>query len=155
MYEIVKLLHLFAGIVWMGGMAFMLLALRPAALAVLDAPQRNRLMGFVWGRFFTMVGISIAVLFFSGMHMYTSIFRATRLATGGGGVPLGWNVMTVLGILMMLLFGHIYGQYRRYKRAHRADDTALAQRAAAQIHRWMLINFILGLLAITAVRLVR
>ena len=155
MYDSVKLLHLIAGIVWMGGMAFMLLALRPAAFAVLDAPNRNRLMGAVWKRFFTMVAISIAVLFFSGMHLYTSVFRATRLATGNGGVPLGWNVMVVLGLLMMLLFGHIYGQYRRYLRAHRANDNALAQRAAAQIHLWMLVNFSLGWLAIIAVRLVR
>lgn len=38
MYDVVKLTHLVAAIFWMGGMAFMLLALRPAALAVMD-PQ--------------------------------------------------------------------------------------------------------------------
>ena len=37
MTELAKLLHLVAGIVWMGGMTFMLLALRPAALAVMDS----------------------------------------------------------------------------------------------------------------------
>ena len=155
MYEIVKLLHLAAGIVWLGGMAFMLLALRPAAISVLDAHHRTRLMGVVWGRFFTMVAISIAVLFFSGMNLYTTIFRATRIATGQGGVPLGWNIMLVLGLLMMLLFGHIYGQYRRYRRGVQANDKTLTTRAAAQIHAWMLVNFVLGWLAIIAVRLVR
>lgn len=155
MYDSIKLLHLAAGIVWMGGMAFMLLALRPAAISVLDAHHRNRLMGAVWGRFFIVVAVAIAVLFFSGMHLYTAIFRATRLATGEGGVPLGWNIMVMLGLLMMLLFGHIYGQYRRYRRGLRTNDNTLVLRAATQIHVWMLVNFILGWLAIIAVRLVR
>ncbi len=155
MYDIVKLLHLIAAIVWMGGMAFMLVALRPAAIAVLDGPTRLRLMGAVWQRFFLAVALSIVVLFTTGTNLYTILFRATKLASGTGGVPLGWNIMLALGLLMMLVFAHIYfAGYAKFKRASAGGDLVLASKAATTIHTLMLINFVLGWLAIAAVRLV-
>ena len=156
MYDYAKLLHLIAGIVWMGGMTFMLFALRPAAIAVMDAQPRAILMGQVWKRFYAMVLVSIVVLFATGTHLYTATFRATRLATGDGGVPLGWNIMLVLGLVMMLIFGHIYfAGFKKYKRAVAAGEWPLAGKAAGLMHTMTLINFTLGWLAILAVRLVR
>lgn len=155
MYDLNKLIHLIAAILWMGGMTFMLVALRPAALVVLQAPERLRLMGAVWQRFFVLVLVSIVALFATGTHMYTSVFRAARLASGSGSVPLGWNLMLALGLLMMLVFGHIFfAGYRRFKRAAAAQDWPLAGKAAQQIHQLMLVNFVLGWLAIVSVRLV-
>jgi hypothetical protein len=154
--EIFKLIHLVAAILWMGGMAFMLIALRPAAIALLPPPQRLELMGAVWRRFFTVVLVSIVALFATGSHLYTATFRAVKAATGQGGVPLGWNLMLGLGLLMMLIFGHIFfAGYAKFKRAAAAQDWPLAGRAAAQIHILMVSNFVLGWLAIAAVRLVR
>lgn len=154
MYDIAKLIHLVSAIVWMGGMTFMLLALRPAALAVLQPSERLQLMGAVWQRFFPLVIASIAGLFFTGSHLYTTLFRAAKAASGQGSVPLGWNVMLVLGLAMMLIFGHIFfGSYRKFKRAMAVPDTAAAGKAAAQIHTLVLTNFVLGWLAIAALRL--
>jgi uncharacterized membrane protein len=156
MYDIAKLIHLVAGIVWMGGMTFMLLALRPATLALMEPQPRARLMGEVWRRFFTVVLVAIAALFFSGSHLYTAAFKASKLAGGVGSVPLGWNLMLVLGIAMMLIFGHIYfAGFRKFKRAVKAAEWPLAAKAAGQIHTLMLANFVLGWLAIAAVRLIR
>lgn len=156
MYDYAKLLHLIAGIVWMGGMTFMLFALRPAAIAAMDAQPRALLMGEVWKRFFALVLAAIVLLFTTGTNLYTQTFRATRLATGDGGVPLGWNIMLVLGVVMMLIFGHIYfAGFKKYKRAVAAGDWPLAAKAAGLIHTMTLINFSLGWLAIVAVRLVR
>ena len=156
MYEISKLIHLVAAIAWMGGMTFMLVALRPAAVAVLLPPERLRLMGGVWKRFFAVVLVSIVALFTTGTNLYTTAFRAAKAATGQGSVPLGWNIMLVLGLLMMLIFGHIFfAGYAKFKRAAAVSDWTLAGRAAAQIHVLMIVNFTLGWLAILAVRLVR
>ena len=156
MYDINKLIHLFAGILWLGGMAFMLLALRPAAIAVLQPPERLQLMGAVMRRFFTVVGVSIMALMATGTPMYTTVFRATREATGQGGVPLGWNLMLGLGLLMMLLFGHLFFVgYARFKRALAVKDWPLAGQAAGQIHHLVIVNFVLGCLALVCVRLVR
>lgn len=156
MYDYAKLLHLIAGIVWMGGMTFMLFALRPAAVATLEAQPRAVLMSQVWQRFYALVLIAIVVLFATGTHLYTSTFRAARMATGAGSVPLGWNVMLVLGVTMMLVFGHIYfAGFKKYKRAVAAADWPLAAKAGGLIHKMTLLNFALGWLAIIAVRLLR
>ncbi len=156
MYDYAKLLHLIAGIVWMGGMTFMLFALRPAALDTLEAQPRAFLMGQVWKRFYSGVLVSVVVLFATGTYLYTQTFRAARLATGEGSVPLGWNIMLVLGITMMLIFGHIYfAGFKKYKRALGRGEWPVAAKAAGLIHTMTLINFTLGWLAILAVRLVR
>ena len=156
MYDYAKLLHLVAGIVWMGGMTFMLFALRPAALSVLDAQARAVLMGQVWKRFYILVLLSIVALFTTGTHLYTATFRAAKMATGAGSVPVGWNVMLVLGLAMMLIFGHIYfAGFKKYKRAVASGEWPLAAKAAGLIHTMTLINVTLGWLAILAVRLLR
>ena len=156
MYDYAKLLHLIAGIVWMGGMTFMLFALRPAAMACMEAQPRAVLMGQVWRRFYALVLAAIVVLFATGTHLYTATFRAARLATGSGSVPLGWNVMLILGITMMLIFGHIYfAGFKKYRRAVAAGDWTLAAKAASLIHTMTLVNFALGWLSILSVRLLR
>jgi uncharacterized membrane protein len=155
MAELTKLAHLIAAIVWMGGMTFMLFALRPAIMAQMEPPQRLALMGAVWQRFFAVVAGAVVVLFATGTSMYTALFRATRLATGQGGVPLGWNLMLIFGLAMMLIFGHIYfAGFRKFKRAVAAAAWPVAAQAAAQIHVLVVTNFVLGWLAIAAVRLV-
>ena len=156
MIDFVKLTHLVAAIFWMGGMAFMILALRPVAVKLLEPPERLQLLGAVWKRFFIVVMVSIVALFASGTNLYTTAFRAIKAATGTGSVPLGWNVMLVLGLLMMVIFGYIYWvAYVKFKRAMAVQDWPLAGKVSAQVHTWMVINFALGWLAIAAVRLVR
>lgn len=154
MYELMKLLHLAAAIVWMGGMTFMLVALRPATLAVMEAQPRAVLMAAVWQRFFAAVLIAIVVLFATGGAMFGSAVKAAREANGYGAVPLGWMVMTAIGGLMFAIFGHIYfAGFRRFRRAVAAAEWRAAARAAAQIHPLMVTNFILGWAAIGAVKL--
>lgn len=142
--DLAKLIHLVAAILWMGGMAFMILALRPAAVARLQPPDRLELMRAIWKRFFAIVMASIVALFATGSTLYATAFRAVKAASGDGAVPLGWNVMVVLGLLMMALFGHIYFVgFARFKRAVRLQDWPMSGKAATQIHTFMLINFAL------------
>jgi uncharacterized membrane protein len=155
MYDIAKLLHLISAIVWMGGMTFMLFALRPTVIALMEPQPRARLMGEVWRRFFAIVAVAAVVLFATGTHLYTSAFKAAKAAGGAGSVPLGWNLMLVFGMLMILLFGHIYfAGFRKFNRAVAAAEWPVAAKVAGQIHRMVLINFALGWLAIVSVRLV-
>ncbi len=156
MIDVVKLIHLVAAIIWMGGMAFMLQALRPAAIALLQPPERLMLMGAVWRRFFPVVLVSIVALFLSGTNLYTTTFRAVKAAVGQGSVPLGWNVMVVAGLLMMVIFAYIFWVvYAKFKRAIDVQDWPLAGLLAARVHVLMVSNFVLGWVAIAAVRLVR
>ena len=162
MYTAAKLVHLIAAIVWMGGMTFMIYALRPAAMAALQPQMRAELMVQVWKRFFAMVLVAIVLLFATGTHMYTVVFKGAKTAMaagawppGVGPVPLGYNIMLVLGMLMFLIFGHIYfAGFRKFKRAVTAADWPVAAKAAGQIQTMVMVNFSLGWLAIIAVALV-
>jgi uncharacterized membrane protein len=138
--------HLAAAIFWMGGMAFMVLALRPA-LAQLDAPVRLRLVTAVLTRFFAVVAISIAVLLLTGGFM---------MMTGASSAPPGWKMMAALGVLMMLVFGHIrFVPFRRLQRGVAAQDWPAGGAAVAQITLLAKFNLGLGWLAIAAVLLWR
>src|SRR5262249_47327185 len=140
--------HLAAAIFWMGGMAFLVLALRPALHARLDAPVRLPLMAEVLRRFFAVVAASIAALLLTGLWMFGQ--------PGSGPTPPGWHAMAALGGLMMLVFGHIYfSPYRRLKLAVAAADWPEAGKRMAQLTLLAKFNLGLGWLAIAAVVLWR
>jgi uncharacterized membrane protein len=106
-------------------------------------------------RFFSLVLAAIAILLLTGSHMYMTVFKASKAVSGGVvGVPMGWSVMVGIGVVMMLLFGHIYfAGFAKFKRALAAEQWPVAAQAAAQINRLVVVNFVLGWLAIAAVRL--
>jgi uncharacterized membrane protein len=141
-------LHLAAAILWMGGMAFMLLALRVPLAGHLPPPQRLPLLAAILARFFAVVGLSIAVLLGTGL--------ARLLNAGAVSAPPGWHAMAALGVLMMLIFGHIFfSPYRRLKLAVAQADWPEGGKRAAQITWLARINLALGWLAIAAVMLWR
>jgi uncharacterized membrane protein len=144
MYEWFKFLHLSAGIVWLGGMALVILALRPVALKSLAPPERLTLMSGVLSRFFSMVWLSIALILTSGFWMLS--------VTDMGLAPKGWHAMSGLGLLMCLIFAHIwFAPFRWLKAAVSAADWPAAGKALGKIHPLVLTNFALGWLAVLAV----
>ena len=68
-------IHLLCAAFWVGGMAVMHFAVRPAAVATLEPPLRLRMMAAMLRRFFIGVDASVTLLFVSGFAMI--------LATGG------------------------------------------------------------------------
>ncbi|MBX3653617.1 MAG: CopD family protein [Ramlibacter sp.] len=148
MASLPKLLHLVAAILWMGGMAFLMLALRPAVQAQLEPAVRLPLMATVLGRFFVMVWLSVIVLLATGLSMLLDV--------GPRAAPLGWHLMLGLGLLMMLIFGHVwFGPFRRLKQAVAAADWPEGGRRIAQVVLLAKINLSLGWAAIAAVLLLR
>ena len=148
MHNLILFFHLAAAIFWMGGMAFMVLALRPPLAEQLQPPARLQLMAAVLSRFFVVVGISIVVLLATGIVMLLSAPAASA--------PPGWHAMAGLGVPMMLIFGHIFfSPYRRLKRAVAAGDWPTGGKCAVQITLLAKINLGLGWLAIAAVMLWR
>lgn len=148
-----KALHVLAVVLWVGGMAFAHFFLRPS-LAVLEPPQRVRLMHAVLGRFFKAVLWAAALILVSGLWI---IGRTAKLAASTGGSfqwPLDWVVMTVVGVLMIAIFGHIrFVLYKRMDAAVLAGDIPAAGAALAAIRQWVLVNLVLGLGLIAAVLL--
>ncbi len=144
MYEWLKFFHLAAGIVWLGGMALVILALRPVAIQQLQPPDRLRLMSAVLCRFFNMVWLSIALILTSGFWILS--VSDMHLA------PRGWHAMSVLGVLMCLIFAHIwFSPFRRLKIAVTQSNWPDAAVSLQQIHPLVLTNFALGWVAVLAV----
>ncbi|MNJ99553.1 Copper resistance protein D [compost metagenome] len=136
---IAKFLHILGFTVWVGGMFFAHNALRPTAATVLEPPQRLTLLAGVFSKFFTWVWISVALILGSGMYMMALM----------GKPPLYVTLMFVLGIIMMLIFAHIFfAPYRRLLRAVAAQDWKAGGAAMATIRKLVGINLILGLVTI-------
>ena len=150
MITFIKLLHLSAAIVWLGGMTFMLFALRPVLLEKLQGPERLSFLRLVLQRFFAIVLGAVAVLLLTGLHLY----GAGAKAVGMPSIPLGWHLMAGLGILMILLFGHIYfAGFKGLSKAVAAANWPVAAAKAAQINKLVVVNFVLGWAAVVAVRM--
>ena len=95
------ILHSLSAVVWVGGMFFAHQALRPAAV-VLEAGPRLILWSRVLARFFAWVIAAIVLLLASGFVMVFAVFG------GFNRIGLYIQLMMGIGILMMLLFFHLY-----------------------------------------------
>lgn len=132
-------LHLLAALIWVGGMFFAYLALRPAAASTLEAPQRLRLWEAVFARFFPWVWLCVLALLASGLWMTYGWY-------GGMLAPAYVLAMFGLGLLMMALFAHLYfAPYRRMRQALAEGDFAQAGHRLGQIRMLIGINLVLGL----------
>ncbi|MCW8907796.1 MAG: CopD family protein [Sedimenticola sp.] len=139
MYTGLLTLHLLGVIVWVGGMFFAHMALRPAATEVLEPPQRLPLMKRTLDRFFPWVWVAIAAILSSGFVILISIL--------GSGAGLHVHVMNGVGLIMVALFCYIYFlPYRQMGRALGEGDLPRAGSHLAAIRRVIGINLVLGLL---------
>ena len=141
-------LHVLSVVVWVGGMFFAYMALRPVAASVLEPPQRLTLWAGVFGKFFPWVWASVVLILLTGLHML--------VVFGGMAAPHYAMTMLVLGVVMMAIFAHVFfAPYGRLKRAVAAQDWKAGGAALAQIRRLIGINLSLGLLTIAVVFLGR
>jgi len=139
---IALVVHILSAVVWVGGMFFALLILRPSA-GPLDAGPRLDLWQRVFGRFFRWVIAAIVLLLASGYAMVFGVYAGFR------GAGLHIHLMQATGILMMLLFFHLYfAPWRRFQAALARQDRAEAARQLNQI-RWIVTaNLLLGLFTV-------
>jgi len=123
---LMKFLHIAAAIVWLGGISFKLVALRPAASAQLAPPRRLPPMAGVQQNFFKLVWLAVGLLLLTGLAMLPAVGMKTA--------PLGWHVMFGIGLLMFALFGHLcFGPCRRLKLKVAATDWPEGGRRGGQI----------------------
>ena len=134
-------LHLLATVIWVGGMFFAYMALRPVAASLLEPPLRLPLWSQTFDRFFPWVWAAVISLLATGLWMVYSVFG------GFGHVGLYILLMTAIGTLMILLFLHVFfSPYRRMQKALAANDLPEAGRRLAQVRVIIGINLVLGLL---------
>ncbi|MFN3751549.1 MAG: CopD family protein [Thiobacillus sp.] len=146
--QIAYLLHVLGVVVWVGGMFFAYLALRPVAASVLEPPQRLTLWAGVFGKFFPWVWVSVAMILATGLYLL--------MLMGGTGAPHYALAMFALGVVMMAIFAHVFfAPYGRLKRAVAAQDWKAGGAALGQIRQLVGLNLSLGLVTIAVVFLGR
>jgi uncharacterized membrane protein len=147
-YATLKLLHVLALVVWIGGMVFAHFFLRPAAME-LEAAARVRLMHATLQRFFAAVLVAIGVVLASGLWMIGRVAKESVQAGLGFAMPLNWTLMATLGIVMMLIFGHIrFALFKRLSKAVAASDWPAGGAALASIRTAVGINLAIGVVII-------
>jgi uncharacterized membrane protein len=136
-------LHLLAVVVWVGGMFFAYMALRPVAASLLEPPLRLPLWSQTFARFFPWVWASVILLPATGYWMIFRVFGGFRA------LALYINLMQGIGIAMILIFLHVFfAPYRRLKQAVAAGDFPSAGKHLAMIRRLIGLNLTLGLVLI-------
>lgn len=132
-------LHILAAAIWVGGMFFAYVCLRPVAAQQLEPPARLALWQQVFARFFTWVWAAILILIISGHSM---------IAIYGGFKSVGMHVhmMLLTGYTMMAIFGHLYfSPYKKLSIAVKENRWPDAGAQLNKIRKVVAINLTLGL----------
>lgn len=135
-------LHALAAVIWVGGMFFAYMAMRPAVVRVIEPSRRPELWCHTLSLFFRYVWACVAVLLVTGYGLIHAM---------GGMGSVNWHihVMHGLGLLMMLIFLHLFfAPYRRLKQAVHQGDMDAGSRRVGQIRQFVGINLILGLVVV-------
>ena len=136
-------LHVLGAVLWVGGMAFAILALRPAAHETLEGPQRLALMQAVFRRFFRTLWHVVPIVVLSGWAMVFFWYR-------GFGASI-WHVhlMHLTGLVMAAVFAFVaLAPFRRMRAALAAGETAAAAAALDRIRLLVTVNLGIGLATI-------
>ena len=140
--SVLLMLHALSAVVWVGGMFFAHQVLRPAA-ASLEPGPRLTLWSLVLGRFFAWVFAAIILLLVTGYAVVFAVYA------GFGGVGLHVHLMQGIGIVMMLLFFHLYfAPWRRFRAAVARQDWAEGGLHLGHIRAIVTINLVLGVIVV-------
>jgi uncharacterized membrane protein len=133
-YAGVKALHLLCAVLWVGGMFFAYVVLRPS-LAAIEAPQRMLLHTQVFRKFFLVIWHAMPLILVSG---FTMIGLNWNMATA----PWQIQAMMGLGLLMAAVFlAIVFGPYRQFRRT--TDRNRMAS-SLNTIRKLIGVNLILG-----------
>ena len=144
--SVALVVHLLAAIVWVGGMFFAHMALRPAAAELLEPDRRLPLLKRVLDHFFRWVWLAVTAILVSGYWIFLGLWN------GLAGMHV--HLMQGSGLVMVCIFLFIYLRpYRRMGSALAAGDLGGAAAEMALIRRLIGINLILGLLTVVIARI--
>ncbi|WP_317930126.1 DUF4149 domain-containing protein [Halioxenophilus sp. WMMB6] len=136
-------LHVLSAVIWVGGMFFAYMCLRPVAGQLLEPPVRLQLWRQVFNKFFVWVTLAVAVLLITGLWMIFAVYG------GMGNVRSYIHTMLLLGVIMMAIYGHVFFvPYQRLGRAVMAENWPEGGKQLGVIRKLIAINMSLGLLVV-------
>ena len=138
---LLRFVHVLAVVVWVGGMFFAYVCLRPAAVQLLTPPQRLPLWQAVFARFFVWVWGAVLLIPASGLGIL--------LPVGFAAAPLHWHLMLASGLVMIGIYLYVFfGPYARLTVAVGTQDWPAAGAALNRIRQAVGSNLLLGVLTI-------
>src|ERR1700744_6056900 len=138
-YAGLKALHLLCAVVWVGGMFFAYVVLRPT-MAAIEAPQRMLLHTRIFRSFFLVIWHAMPVIIVTGFAMLFGFLG------GMEGAPWQIHAMLGLGLLMAAVFLAIFfGPYRQFRRT--TDRNRMASSLNA-IRKLIGVNLVLGVVTV-------
>ena len=136
-------LHVLSAVIWVGGMFFAYMALRPVAASLLEPPLRLPLWSRTFARFFPWVWAAVILLPATGYWMIFAVFD------GFDNVKPYIHIMQATGIAMILIYLYVFFiAYQRMNRVIALRDYVAAGKQLAVIRKLIGINLILGLITI-------
>jgi uncharacterized membrane protein len=136
--HVLKALHLLGAVLWVGGMFFAYVILRPSLTAI-EPSQRMLLQTQVHQKFFLVIWCAMPVILLTGFLM---------LWDRGGMSGVSWpvHVMLALGLVMAGVFlAIIFGPWRKFRRT--IDRTRMAA-SLTTMRNLIGINLVLGLITV-------
>lgn len=146
-YAFLLFIHLLAAAFWVGGMATLHFAVRPAAVATLEPPLRLRTMSAVLWRFFVGVDAAVTLLFVTGVAM---------ILLAGGFRAVHWRIEAMMGIALVMAGIYVYIRASVFKALRRAVEESAWPVAAGRldmVRKLVSLNLALGV-AVFAVAIV-
>ncbi|MDF1793302.1 MAG: CopD family protein [Thalassobaculaceae bacterium] len=138
-------LHIVAATIWVGGMFFAYVILRPAIGGIEPASERPKLWRRVFQRFFLFVSIAVITLIATGYAMLVHVFG------GFAGAGIYIHIMHGVGLIMFLAYGHLrFAAWPKFRNAVDAGDFAEAGQRLGLIRKIVAVNLGLGWIAIIA-----
>jgi len=136
----VYVLHVLSAVLWVGGMFFAWMILRPAVIAALEGPARLKLWVQVFPRFFVWVWCAVILLPGTGIGMIQLNFSGFQTA------PRYVQVMIGLYVVMVALFLRISSlNLPQLRKAVDAEQWADGAAALGGIRRLVGINLLVGI----------
>ena len=142
MMSLMKLVHVLSIVVWVGGMFFAYVVLRPSAAEILQPPERLRLWDKVFSQFFNWVWLAVFLVLVSGFYM-------VYLYGGFAHLPMFINLMLLMGLAMVIIYGYVFFKcYVPFNRLVSKLEWPAAGSMLATIRKLVGLNLSIGLLTI-------
>ena len=130
-------LHALAATVWVGGMFFAYVILRPSVPGIDPPPERLKLWDRVFGKFFNWVWLAVIILPLTG---YLQVF-----GDFGGFAGAGLHIHWMHGTGWLYLY---MKPYKLFKAAVAEQNWDVAKTNLERIRKIVAINLVLGLITV-------
>lgn len=143
--QFARWLHVMGVVVWVGGMFFAHMALRPSVQS-LAPPERLPLLAATLSRFIAWVAVAIVAILASGFAMMAMM----------GAAGLHVHAMTALGLAMVGVYAYLVAVPLRILRGGvSAGDWPRAGAAMQRVRQLVGVNLVLGIAVIAIAYLAR